>query len=103
MKTWQLYWIQEVHSEFKSNVLARTKGWNLTGIPRAFTAACQEEAVKVHAEGELWPTGNTLQLVSVGDEMVPEASTDDAEWILNPNSEVDVNSGASTSTVPSSR
>ncbi|KAK3241230.1 hypothetical protein CYMTET_48981 [Cymbomonas tetramitiformis] len=101
MKTRQLYWIQEVHSEFKSNVLARTKGWNLTGIPRAFTAACQEEAVKVHAEGELWPTGNTLQLVPVGDEMVPEASTDDAEWILNPNSEVDVNSGASTSTVPS--
>ncbi|KAK3244681.1 hypothetical protein CYMTET_45718 [Cymbomonas tetramitiformis] len=104
MKTRQLYWIQEVHSEFKSNVLARTKGWNLTGIPRAFTAACQEEeAVKVHAEGELWPTGNTLQLVPVGDEMVPEASTDDAEWILNPNSEVDVNSGASTSTVPSCR
>ncbi|KAK3281112.1 hypothetical protein CYMTET_11083 [Cymbomonas tetramitiformis] len=98
MKVRQLYWILEVHTEFKNNVAARNKGWQLTGIPNAFTEACQQKALERHVKGELWPS-SALEDVPEGEEHEPSPESDDTEaGVEDPQSAT--GGGASTSAVP---
>ncbi|KAK3242948.1 hypothetical protein CYMTET_47377 [Cymbomonas tetramitiformis] len=81
MKTRQLYWIGEVYQEFKANVGGRTKGWVLTGVPRAFTEEMPRAARELHLRGLLFPNGQVefVPKRSTGAEETPAADTDDCE------------------------